>query len=410
MRAAPALRLAVAAVAAALLTPVMASAQSPTPEGTVITNTATVSFTDANNNTYAAVQGSVNVTVGFSAGIDLVASAATATPAAPSSGNSLTFTVQNLGNGTDSVSISQTISVGSIVTVTAYVVNSTSYASLAALNTALSSTSIAANAILAITVQYSVAAGTGGQSTVLTLTGASRRTPATTDAAATTVSPVLSSGVAVTPDGSQLLQRVPSNGTNYTVTFTVTNSGTGTDGYNLVSSNTGSAITIVSVNGVAGTTTSIASVAAGASQSINVIYAVGTVANGTADTLRLRATSTTNGAVSDQGFADLTVVRPSLTVTKAAFRDNQTTAIGPSDRVLPGDFIQYRITVTNSGGAPASAVHIDDVLPATLTYHSMSADAAGWTFSGTGNTRAADLTGTLVVGNSRFFWIRAQVK
>lgn len=304
MRAAPALRLAVAAVAAALLTPVMASAQSPTPEGTVITNTATVSFTDANNNTYAAVQGSVNVTVGFSAGIDLVASAATATPAAPSSGNSLTFTVQNLGNGTDSVSISQTISVGSIVTVTAYVVNSTSYASLAALNTALSSTSIAANATLAITVQYSVAAGTGGQSTVLTLTGASRRTPATTDAAATTVSPVLSSGVAVTPDGSQLLQRVPSNGTNYTVTFTVTNSGTGTDGYNLVSSNTGSAITIVSVNGVAGTTTSIASVAAGASQSINVIYAVGTVANGTADTLRLRATSTTNGAVSDQGFAD----------------------------------------------------------------------------------------------------------
>lgn len=78
--------------------------------------------------------------------------------------------------------------------------------------------------------------------------------------------------------------------------------------------------------------------------------------------------------------------------------------------MLPGDFIQYRITVTNSGGAPASAVHIDDVLPATLTYHSMSADAAGWTFSGTGNTRAADLTGTLVVGNSRFFWIRAQVK
>ena len=30
-------------------------AQSPTPEGTVITNTATVSFTDANGNTYSAV-------------------------------------------------------------------------------------------------------------------------------------------------------------------------------------------------------------------------------------------------------------------------------------------------------------------------------------------------------------------
>ena len=57
-------------------------AQSPTPEGTVITNTTTVSFTDANGNTYSAVNASVSVTGGFVAGVN-VSGAASATPASP---------------------------------------------------------------------------------------------------------------------------------------------------------------------------------------------------------------------------------------------------------------------------------------------------------------------------------------
>src|SRR3954464_15670643 len=85
-------------------------AQSPTPEGTVISNTATVSFTDANNNTYTNVTATVTVTVGFVAGID-VAGAASVTPASPSTGNLLTFTVQNMGNGTDHVVLAENISV-----------------------------------------------------------------------------------------------------------------------------------------------------------------------------------------------------------------------------------------------------------------------------------------------------------
>src|SRR5690348_3357675 len=108
-------------------------AQSPTPEGTVITNTATVSFTDANGNTYSAVNASVSVTVGFVAGVD-VAGAASVTPASPSSNNSLTFTIQNMGNGTDHVQVAENISVASVISVTSYVFNATSYASIAALN------------------------------------------------------------------------------------------------------------------------------------------------------------------------------------------------------------------------------------------------------------------------------------
>src|SRR5919206_5362162 len=93
-----------------------AHAQSPTPEGTVITNTATVSFTDANGNTYSNVSASVNVTVGFVAGID-VAGAASVTPGSPSAANTLTFTIQNMGNDQDQFQVAENISVGSVITV-----------------------------------------------------------------------------------------------------------------------------------------------------------------------------------------------------------------------------------------------------------------------------------------------------
>ena len=51
-------------------------ATAQTAENTVITNTATVNWTDANSNSYTPVNGSVNVTVGFQAGIDAIATAA----------------------------------------------------------------------------------------------------------------------------------------------------------------------------------------------------------------------------------------------------------------------------------------------------------------------------------------------
>ena len=87
------------AVAGLLAVVMAATAQAQTPEFTVITNTATVTWTDANSNAYAPVSGSVNVTVGFTAGVDVIAGAATVNPASPSVGNSIAFTIQNIGNG-----------------------------------------------------------------------------------------------------------------------------------------------------------------------------------------------------------------------------------------------------------------------------------------------------------------------
>ena len=397
------------AVLFAALTAVPANAQSPTPEGTVIRSIATVSFTDANSNTYALLADTVNVTVGFVAGIDAIALAATVGPASPSTDDTLSFRVANIGNGTDSATISQNISVGGIITVTGYRVGATTYASLALLNAALAGTPIAQAANITVKVIYNVTGGTGGLSTVYTLTATSRRNTAVSDAAVTTVSPNLTTAVAVTPDGLQNLQRLPSNGTNYTFTFTVTNNASGTDGFDLLAVHPKTAITIVSVNGTAGDSSRITGVASGASQNINVVYSIGNVAAGTPDTLVLKARSVASPGTTNTGFADLTVIRPLLAIDKAAYRDNQTTLIG-SGTVVPGEFIQYKITVTNNGSSPASTVHIADALATQLTFSGTTPDAAGWTLSNAGNNVSADLAGTLAVGTSRFFWVRASVK
>jgi uncharacterized repeat protein (TIGR01451 family) len=394
------------AVLFAALTAVPANAQ--TPEGTVIRSIATVSFTDANSNTYASLADTVNVTVGFVAGANVIAGAATVGPAAPSTNDTLSFQVVNIGNGTDSATISQTISVGGIITVTGYRVGTTTYASLALLNAALAGTPIAQAANITVKVIYNVTGGTGGLSTVYTLTATSRRNTAVSAAGVTTVSPALTTAVSVTPDGLQNLQRLPSNGTSYTFTFTVTNNASGTDAFDLLVTHK-TAITSVSVNGVAGDSTRITGVASGASQNINVVYLVNSVAAGTPDTLVLKARSVASPGTSNTGFADITVIRPLLAIDKVAYRDNQTTLIGTGTAV-PGEFIQYKITVTNSGSAPASTVHIADVLASQLTFSGTTPDAAGWTLSNAANTVSADLTGTLAVGTSRFFWIRASVK
>lgn len=383
-------------------------AQSPTPEGTVITNTATVSFTDANGNTYSAVNASVSVTVGFVAGVN-VSGAATATPASPSSNDALTFTIQNIGNGTDHYQVAENISVAGVITVASYGFNSSTYASLAALNTALASANVTQGSSITVQVNYNVAANKGGVATNYTLTATSGRDNTVNANKVTVITPSQTYAVAVSPHGGQNLQQLPSNGTNYTFTFAVQNNGNGSDNFNLLASNTGSAITVVSVNGVAGTSTAV-TIAAGATMNIDVVYSVGNVAAGTTDNLKLRATSVGDNTKTDDGTADLTVVRPAIGMAKAAYRDNQTTLIGPTDTVLPNEAIQFKITVSNSGASPAASVQIADAVPAQMTFLSATGDLAGWTISNSGNNVTASLSGTLAAGASRYIWIRAQVK
>jgi uncharacterized repeat protein (TIGR01451 family) len=402
------LTLGVLAVATATAQP----ATAQTPEGTVIRNIATVTFTDANNNAYAAVADTVDVTVGFAAALD-VTGAAAVTPASPSTANVLTFAIGNIGNGTDSVSVGETISVAGVISVTGYQINGvgTVYASLAALNTALSAVAIAQGGSITVDVIYDVLAGQGGSTTNYTLTATSRRDGAVNDAATTAINPVQTFGVAVTPDGGQLLQHLPTNAAPaYQFTFAVQNTGNGTQNFNLTASSPGSAvITIVSVNGTAGTTSTLAALAAGASQNVIVEYTIASVAAGSTDTLYLTASPAGDPGTTDDGFADVTVIRPALAIVKEAWLGDRSAQIAGD--VLPGDFIEYNVTVTNTGTAPAASVVVTDALQvADVTYISNENTGGAWTsISFSSPTVTATLNGPLAAGGSAEFWIRVQV-
>src|SRR6266705_843896 len=395
------------ALSAVALLALAGRARAQTPEGTVITNTATATYTDANNNPYAAVSGSVSVTVGFKAGIAVTANTPTPSSASPSTADTMTFTVMNVGNGTDSVTISENISVAGVITVTGYRVGATTYGTLAALNTALASVAIAQGGSITVKIIYDVASGQGGVSTVYTLTATSRSTPATSGNAASTITPATTYAVATTPDGGQNVQRLPGNG--YSFTFAVQNNGNGNDNLDVIATSPGSpVITIVSVNGVAGDSARI-SLAASAAQNIVVVYDVANVAGGSTDTLALLGRSVGQPATTDQGFMDLTVIKPNLTLTKAAYLDDGVTPVASG--VVPGQIIRYRFTVTNSGGTSASSVQVTDALPGQVTYVSTSS-STGWSVSVAGQNVTGNYTGTggvLATSSSATFELRVSI-
>jgi len=395
------------ALAAMPLVAVAGEALAQTPEGTVITNTATATYTDANNNPYAAVSGSVSVTVGFKAGVSVTANTPSPSSASPSTADTMTFTVANAGNGTDSMTISENISVAGVITVTGYRYGATTYGTLAALNTALATAAIGQGGSITLKIVYDVASGKGGVSTVYTLTANSRRTPATSGNAASTITPATTYTVATTPDGGQNVQRLPGSG--YSFTFTVQNNGNGNDNVDVIATSPGSpVITIVSVNGASGDSARITLVP-GASQSIAVVYNVANVAGGSTDTLYLRGRSVGQPATFDDGFMDLTVIKPNVTLAKAAYLDDGVTPVAGG--VVPGQIIRYRFTVTNSGGTSASSVQVTDALPAQVTYVSTSS-STGWSVSVSGQNVTANYTGTggvLATSASATFELRVSI-
>src|SRR5256712_5521844 len=266
------------ALAALALVAVAGRALAQTPEGTVITNTATATYMDVNNNAYSAVWGSVSVTVGFKAGVTVTANTPTPSSASPSTADTMTFTVANAGNGTDSTTISENISVGGVITVTGYRYGATTYGTLAALNTALATVGIAQGGSITLKIVYNVASGQGGVSTVYTLTANSRRTPAASGSAFSTITPATVYAVATSPHGGQNVQRLPGSG--YSFTFTVGNNGNGNDNFDLIATSPGSpVITIPSVNGAAGDSARIA-LAPAASQAVTGGFNVANVAGG----------------------------------------------------------------------------------------------------------------------------------
>jgi uncharacterized repeat protein (TIGR01451 family) len=218
--------------------------------------------------------------------------------------------------------------------------------------------------------------------------------------------------VTVTPDGATATQ-LPSNGTDYTQLFVVTNTGSQTGTYNLsATAAPAGVVTIVSVNGTAGSTgvTGSLPVLTGTAN-VPVVYSVATgAATGATATITLTATSTAAPVASDAGTLVVTVMRAGLSIAKQLYRDDQATLVNGAAEVSTGEYVQYRVAVTSTGAADATNVSVSDVVPAEVTYVTSTGDLPGWSFATAGPTLTATLAGTLATGTSRFFWIRVRVR
>lgn len=214
-----------------------------------------------------------------------------------------------------------------------------------------------------LTLNVTVNSGTIGSTitntaSVTSLSEAESSTGNNTASAAITVQVLIA--VTVTPDGGQALGRLPSNGTSYTFAFTVENTGGGAESFDLLASSPGSVVvTILSVNGVAGDSAQISDLGVGAPQSVDVVYSMGDVAAGSTDTLTLRARSLTDPTIYDDGFADLTVVRPDVALAKS---------VSPTGTSAPGTELTYTLTFTNIGSESAVSVEQIDSLPAEVEF------------------------------------------
>jgi uncharacterized repeat protein (TIGR01451 family) len=391
-----------------------AAAQTPTPEGTVIKNKATASFTDANSNVYSSVSDSVSVTVGFLAGPNPV-SPASVTPASPSTADTLLFVLHNNGNGIDTMSVNTVVGAPGGVSITGYRVSydaggsHTVYATQALMNAALLAHTMLARDSIYIQVVYDVNASSGGATIPMTMTQTSKRTPTAFAATTTNINPPGSRAVAVTPAGATI-SRLPS-AVAYSFTATVKNNGNASDIYNLSAAIAGAgngAVTITSVNGGTATLT----LAAGASAPVIVQYTVsGAVAAGVSDKINFTATSQADALITGTADLTVTVTKAAVTISKTAWDSAQTTQLTLASLVKPGELIQYKVSVSNGAtAASASSVQISDVLPAEVTYVSSTPDAAGWTISQVAGTVTASLGGTLAANASRFIWITVRVR
>jgi len=171
--------------------------------------------------------------------------------------------------------------------------------------------------------------------------------------------------VLVSPHATTASQ-LPSNGLNYTVAFTVTNTGNGSTSYDLLTTKRpGTVITTVSIAGTGITqgvnpdSARLTSLLTGTSATATVTYAVAMAASGTKDTLIFKARAVLSPATVDTGKLTVTVIRPTMTVAKT---------VNPSGTQLPGTDLTYTVTVTNAGSSNATTVVVVDTLPAATLF------------------------------------------
>jgi uncharacterized repeat protein (TIGR01451 family) len=357
------------------------AAQAPTPEGTKITNTATVKYTDAAGNLYENTAVSPEIVVDFKAGIMVVAGAEV--DVMPGDTGSVKFTVTNQGNGhggadgqgNDWFVVSQPV-VSAGITVTGYTYNGGFYETLAGLNAQLLLDKVDPAGEIDVYVHYAVADGTTAKQTV-ELTVTSGRDNLVYDVDTADIN-IIAVSVTVTVDPTSVT-RLP-GATEYTATFTVKNTGDATATFDLTSADD----SFVTANAPS---VSQVTLAAGASTTVTVTY---TVALGGGEA-SLTATLSTDGDISATATQTISTQEQLLEFTKKLYKNN--VELLEADLVLPGDTLVYKITVKNVSSFAAATIVVADALPDALTY--VSHDATGWTASDYNVTTEKTVTATL---------------
>ena len=182
-----------------------------------------------------------------------------------------------------------------------------------------------------------------------------------TDAESITILPKVH-GVSVSPHLSAA-NRLPSNGTHYTVAFTVhdTSTGTGPTSYVLLTSRRHDVIATVSITGTGVTqggnpdSAEMVNVPAGGFAVATVTYSVANGAVGSVDTLVFLARAVGSPATHDTGQHVVTRTRPSVSGART---------VSPSGTPPPGTDLTYTLTLSNTGTEDAvNVVHIDSLPP-----------------------------------------------
>jgi trimeric autotransporter adhesin len=191
----------------------------------------------------------------------------------------------------------------------------------------------------------------------------------------------------------------PSDVVVYAVT--VTNSGNGSDSFNLTTSDdsswTWTIYNDVNDNGAydSGTDTVITNTGTLAQSAVLHVIVRATVPAGEEDAavnaMTLTATSVGNGSESDNGVYTVTVTAPVLALTKT---------VSPTGSQPPGTELTYTVSISNSGTGAATTVVITDAVPTNTTYV-----AGSMTLGGASKTDASDADGATLSGNSAVFEI-----
>jgi uncharacterized repeat protein (TIGR01451 family) len=211
------------------------------------------------------------------------------------------------------------------------------------------------------------------------------------------VSPALAQtifGVSLSPHGTAA-SRLPSNGTNYTVTFTVTDTSNAISPviYDLLTTQRpggGGVLTTVSITGTgvtqgANPDSAQVTLLPGGAVVATVTYSVGDVTAGSIDTLVFLARAALSPATSDSAKLVVTVIRPSVTVVKA---------VKPGGTAPPGTDLTYTVTLTNTGTENAvNVVHVDSL-----------AAQIGFKVGSVSTTLPGGVTGTVAYSNDGTTW------